>query len=137
MYQRSILGLDDARKALDAVLLEAAQAPQRPIAVVLVDADGDVIVAARMDKVGHLPRDMAYRKAYTAARLGTDTDVLVENLGVSGVSIADLGDRRFVGIAGGVSIRSSATVIGAIGVSGRTAEEDDALARSGAATLDP
>ena len=137
MYQRYILGLDDARKALDAVLLQAAQDPLRPIAVFLVDADGDVIVSARMDKVGHLPRDMAYRKAYTSARLGTDTDGLVKNLRAAGVNIEDLGDRRFVGIAGGVSIRSSATVIGAIGVSGRTAEEDDALARTGAATLDP
>jgi uncharacterized protein GlcG (DUF336 family) len=134
MYERATIGLDDARTMLDAVLSKAAEEPQRPIAVVVVDGDGDVVASARMDRVGHLPRDMAHRKAYTAARLGADTDRIVDNLRAAGVAIADLGDPRFVGIAGGVSIRHGDTVIGAIGVSGRRAEEDDELARSGAAS---
>ena len=135
MYERAVLGMDDARRAIDAVLEQALQDPAHPVAVAVADPDGDVIAYARMDGAGHLPRDMAVRKAYTSARMGADTGPWSERMGAAGIDLKDLGDPRLAGFAGGVCVRSGGAVVGAVGVSGRSAEEDDVLARLGAAAI--
>src|SRR3954451_6399941 len=131
-----MLGLDDARRVIDAVLEQAMLDPRHPIAVAVADVDGDVIAFARMDGAGHLPRDMAVRKAYTSARMGADTGPLSARMQSAGVDLKDLGDARLSGFAGGVAVRSNGAVVGAVGVSGRSAEEDEVLARLGVDAID-
>lgn len=134
MHTRRTLGLDDARAAVDAVLLAATAAPDRPIAVTVADADGDVIAFARMDGCMHLSRDMASRKAYTAARMGTDTSALGERMKAGGIDLGEL-DPRFTRFGGGVCVRIDGVVVGAVAVSGLSADEDEQLAGLGAAAI--
>jgi len=75
MYQRESLGLEEARIAIEAMLREASKEPNRPVAMAIVDSQGQLISFARMD--GGLPinQEMAIKKASTAAQIGVDTAV--------------------------------------------------------------
>jgi len=131
MFERQLLGLKEARAALDAMLKQASKEPERPIAAVVVDGYGDLVCMARMDGARPLNNDIAIRKAYTAARMSRDTRAYAELLQQMKMSNSDLGDNLTT-VTGGVSIRKpgdeAGFVFGAIGVSGLTGDEDEALA---------
>ena len=52
-----------------------------------------------------------------------------------GIDLRDLGDPMVTGFAGAVCLRVDGAVVGAISVSGRSEEQDEALARTGAAAI--
>jgi len=54
-YQRSVLSLDEAHKAMDRTLQEAFKAPDRPVAIAICDDQGELVTFARMDKCAPLP----------------------------------------------------------------------------------
>jgi glc operon protein GlcG len=135
VYEKRFLGMQEARAAVDAVLVKASEDPQHPVVVAVVDPEGELVAFARMDGAGYLPRSMALRKAYTAARMGSDSGAFGDRMGGVVSSLNGLGDPLLVGFKGAVCIRSGTAVIGAIGVSGRTADDDEDLARVGLAAL--
>ena len=144
MYQKEVLGLKEARAAVDAVIAEASKEPDRPIAVAVADDHGDLICFAKMDKSCPLFPHMAMNKAYTAARRRCDTLALDKRQREAGRELATWGDNRYTTVQGGVSIMkppgqelppAAGTVLGGIGVSGRRAEEDEQLAFVGLRAL--
>lgn len=138
MYQKPALSLAQTRRAMDAMLDQAMREPGRPLAIAIVDDAGRMISYARMDNCRALPQRMAVSKAYTAAMSGQDSDAYAKRLKNEGRSIADFGDPQLVAVQGAVVARDPATdlVLGAIGVSGLTAQEDEDLARVGLAALE-
>lgn len=138
MYQKPALSLAQTRRAMDAMLDQAMQEPGRPLAIAIVDDAGRMLSYARMDNCRALPQRMAVSKAYTAAMSGQDSDAYAKRLKNEGRSIADFGDPQLVAVQGAVVARDPATdlVLGAIGVSGLTAQEDEDLARVGLAALE-
>ena len=66
MYDKPMLGLDQAQNAIAAILAEANKEPDRPLAISIVDDTGSIISYARMDRCREVPKRMATRKAYTA-----------------------------------------------------------------------
>ena len=130
MYDKKFVGLQQATAAVDAVLAQASEHAERPIVVAVADPEGDLVAFARMDGAGYLSRSMAVRKAYTAARMGSDSGVFGERMGGVVPSVHDLDDPRLVGFKGGVCITLDGVIIGAVGVSGRSGEEDEELARA-------
>jgi uncharacterized protein GlcG (DUF336 family) len=142
MYKREVLGLDEARTAVDAILAEASKEPDQPIAVAVVDDHGDVICSARMDKGLSLFSHMAMNKAYSAARMARDTLATDNLLRKDDTEIAVWGDNRITTLQGGVCIVKpygqqwpTGTLLGGIGVSGREREEDERLAFVGVKAL--
>jgi glc operon protein GlcG len=135
LYEKKTLGLDEARTIIDAVLSKAGAEAGSPVVVVVVDGDGETIAMARMDGAGHLPRSMAMRKAYTAARMGSDSAAFADRMRTIGFEVANLGDPKLVFANGGVCLRVDRQVVGGVGVSGRTGEEDTELAKAGAASI--
>jgi uncharacterized protein GlcG (DUF336 family) len=134
MYQREVLGLEEARAAIDAVIAEASKEPGRPIAVAVVDDRGDPICTARMDKGLPLFSHMAMNKAYSAARMARDTLTTDKRLRKDGIELAVWGDNRITTLQGGVCIIKpqgqewpTGMLLGGIGVSGREREEDERL----------
>ncbi len=133
MYQRPTLSLSQTRNAMNAMLDKAMQEPNRPLAVAIVDETGKMLSYARMDNCRALPQRMAISKAYTSAMSGSDSNAYAERLKNDGRNIADFGDPALVAVQGAVVVRDpeSDVVLGAIGVSGLSAQEDEDLARLG------
>jgi uncharacterized protein GlcG (DUF336 family) len=118
---------------MNAMLDKAMQEPNRPLAVAIVDETGKMLSYARMDNCRALPQRMAVSKAYTSAMSGSDSNAYAERLKNDGRNIADFGDPALVAVQGAVVVRDpeSDVVLGAIGVSGLSAQEDEDLARLG------
>ena len=139
MYSKKFIGLEDARIVAEAVLASAVKNPGRPIAVAVVDAVGQLIYLVKQDDSITLSSNMATNKAYTAVSFKADTAELNNDLGKVGVDMSSFCDPRFSYIPGGVCLKTKdGTVIGAVGVSGRTRHEmpgDKELAETGARAL--
>ncbi len=102
-----------------------------PVCIALCDAEGGQILFHRME--GSLPASVALApgKAWTAAsyRMGSDE---VGRLAAPGGMLAGLnaGGGPVVTFGGGLPVRAGGRVIGAIGISGGTVEEDMQIARA-------
>jgi glc operon protein GlcG len=133
MYDETIIGLAEAWKAVQTMLEEAENEPDRPVAIAVVDGHGKLVAFARMDRCRLIPQQLAFKKAYTAAIMHSDTGVLSERFKSTGRSVSDFGDQNMVAVQGGVIIQrlSDKAFLGGIGVSGLSAEEDEAMARIG------
>jgi glc operon protein GlcG len=135
-YQKVVLSLDDARRAMERMLQEALKAPNRPVAIAICDDQGELVAFVRMDKCAPLPLTIARKKAYTAARTRSDTKTFAERFKAMGRSVIELGDPNLLGVQGGVAIiAADGTALGGIGVSGLAAEEDEAIARIGLSVI--
>src|SRR5581483_2779810 len=104
MYHVPMLGLAEARAAVDAALAAAGQGEGTPVAVAVVDREGVLVAYAREDGATYLSRRMAIRKAYTSARLGADSGTYGSMLAGGGMSMADFGDPELTGFGGGVCV---------------------------------
>jgi len=135
-YQKAVLSLDDARRAMDRMLQEALKAPNRPVAIAISDDQGELVAFARMDKCAPLPLSVARKKAYTAARTRSDTKAFADRLKSIGRSAVEFGDPDLLAVQGGVAIVAADGMgLGGIGVSGLAAEEDEAIAKLGLAAI--
>jgi uncharacterized protein GlcG (DUF336 family) len=135
-YQKAVLSLNDAQRAMERMLQEALKAPNHPVAIAICDDQGELVAFARMDKCSPLPMTIARKKAYTAARTRSDTKAFGDRLKSMGRSVAELGDSDLIGVQGGVAvIAGDGSPLGGIGVSGLAAEEDEAIAKVGLAAI--
>lgn len=132
MYDRPVLDIEDALKLVDAALATAPSVTKQPIAVSVVDENGDWMTFARMDGVSSFVREYAQRKAYTASLMRRDLKDFAASRAQTGRSITEMGNPKLVGAArGGVVIKDAAgNVLGGLGVSGAAPEEDDQIARA-------
>ncbi len=131
MFTRKSLGLDDAQRALDAVL-GALTPADNPIALAIADDGGVAVLCLRQD--GAPPRMLrrARAKAYTAASVGMDTVVFRDDvLRATSRTLDDWGDPMITSLQGGLTVRSAGEVVGGIALSGNTTTRDEGLARIG------
>jgi len=135
MLERKTIGLAEAEKTVKAMVEEAQKG--RPMSIAVVDAWGNLISFTRMDGAGPLTTRMAMNKAYTSACFGMDTRMFFGWLKQADKDIAWYDDHRLTAVFGGVVIRTQDGVpAGAIGTSGRTQDEDEALALVGKKALE-
>jgi uncharacterized protein GlcG (DUF336 family) len=131
-YQKTILGLAEAQKAVELMVAEAMKAPDRPLSFAIADDHGDLVLFVRMDRCALLSQGVAKQKAYTSARIGAESGGFGKAISDRGWSVSDFGDANLLGIQGGVPIKDKDGVtIGGIGVSGRAASEDEEIAKIG------
>ena len=137
MYSKPMLSLEQTQNAINTMIAKAAQEPDRPVAMAIVDDAGSLLSYARMDNCRPNPQTFAIRKAYTAALSGVDSAVYAERLKSQGRSVTDFGNPNLVSAQGAVVIidPASGAVLGAIGVSGLAAQEDEDLSRLGVESL--
>lgn len=131
------LGLEEARAIVDA-MLQAASERGLKFAAAVVDAGGDLIHLSRMDGASALNARMSCNKAYTATKWQRDTKVIKErlfdmSLGDERREIAWFCDPLYTPVWGGIVLRSgNGTMLGALGESGGTYQEDEEIGRLGA-----
>lgn len=109
--------------------LARSRADQGPaVSVAVADPTGELLAFARADGAPLRSVRIAIMKAYTSARFERSTQAVQETLAASGRPLSDYGDPLFSALAGGVPIVDGARVVGAVGVSGRSPQEDHVLA---------
>ncbi|HEX2637239.1 MAG TPA: heme-binding protein [Gemmatimonadales bacterium] len=123
----------DAAKAMAAAAERFAIERDWTVAIAVVDAGGGLILLHCLDDTQPASREIAVRKARTAALLHRPTKALED--GIAGGRTALLTLPGIVALEGGVPIRVDGAVIGAIGVSGMASAQDGEVAAAGHAAL--
>ncbi|ADY02407.1 hypothetical protein VMUT_2211 [Vulcanisaeta moutnovskia 768-28] len=125
------LTLDIARKMIDAMIRYAQDNKVLPGSFAVVDEGGHVIAAERRDNGLSATFDIAIDKAWTAATMKTSARVLEVITRGQGWRLNVKYNGRLTIIPGSVPVISGNRVIGGIGHSGGSAEEDEAIAQAG------
>jgi len=123
-----------ARRMMDAAREKAGEIG-KPVSVAIVDAGGGLMALERMGEAPSATVLVAEGKAVASAVMGRDSvrlEAMAESLPSIINSLMIRFEGRFVPAQGGVVVREQGAVVGAIGVSGATSEEDEAIARAGA-----
>ncbi|MDO6763854.1 heme-binding protein [Agarivorans sp. 1_MG-2023] len=120
----------DLARALTEKALGLAGEKQANIAVAVVDAHGELVSFARMDGVAFHAAVLAQNKAYTSARDRQPTANLAAWAQETGKDMGYWSDARFTGIQGGVPIYLDDQVVGALGISGMSEQDDATLAQT-------
>ena len=117
--------------------LKAASALGVPVNIALVDAAGVLAAFVRMPGAPLHSVDIAIDKAYTAASFGLPTGQWHAALAGHSPAVRDgiVLRPRFVAFGGGLPIVEGGARIGAIGVSGGSEAQDEAIARAGLEAL--
>jgi len=123
------LTLAQASTIVDVALKTGREAKFQPLSVAVLDAGGHLVAFKREDKSGILRFDIAFGKAWGALGMGFGGRTLAGRAPRSQLfftMLASASDGRFVPVIGGILIRDAAgDVIGAVGISGDTSENDE------------
>ena len=132
-----MLTLEDARKVIVAAEKKANQLEQ-PMNIAVADAGGNLVAHVRMDEAWMGSIDISIKKAFTSRAFDVSTKDLARFSQSGGpfFGIHASNEGRVMIFAGGVPLRRAGKVVGAIGVSGGSGEQDHAVAEAGAAALD-
>lgn len=104
-----------------------------PVYIAVVDQGGNLVAQHRMDSAILVSETISRNKAYTAlaTRMGTDTLGTFAQPGQPLYGIESTQGGRIVIFGGGFPLISEGKVVGAIGVSGGSVDEDMAVATAG------
>ena len=111
---------------------KSAQQRNAPSAIAVVDPAGDLLAFQRMDGVRPASVDLAIGKARTAARLRRPTAEIEDSINQGRTAFIT---ASIAALRGGVPIRVSGEVVGAVGVAGLSKETDTEIANIAAETL--
>ena len=123
------LTLAQASTVVDVALKKARDSNFQPLTVAVLDAGGHLVAFKREDKSGILRYDIAYGKAWGALGMGFGSRTLAERHAATPAfftMLAAASGGRMITNPGGILIRDAAgDVIGAVGVSGDTSDNDE------------
>ena len=127
--------LSQARQVVDASLAKGRELGLKPLSVVVLDTRGSLVAALSEDGCAQLRPKVAHGKANAAIGLGMGTRALMNRAeqqayfiqALNGVAGGDM-----VPVPGGVLIQDQqGTLLGAVGISGDTSDNDEAAAIAG------
>ena len=123
------IGFQIAQKMISAAVAIAEVEFKRPICVTVCDECGFLLAFARMDGAPLRTIEISQGKAYSATRMGSNTDAFQERLRREEVPASYFCDPKLTALAGGSVIKdSTGKIVGGIGISGLAPHEDQALA---------
>lgn len=128
--------LADARRIIAAAEKKAAEIGQ-PMNIAVVDEGGNLVSHVRMDGAWIGSIDISINKAFTSRAF----DISTKDLGTHSQSgnqffgIHASNGGRIMIFAGGIPLKKDGKVVGAIGVSGGSGEQDHAVAEAGSAAV--
>jgi len=130
---RKMLTLEAARVALAAAEAEAVRNLWR-VVIAVVDEGGHALVLARLDGAQWSSVDTAVAKARAAAAWKRPTRLLEESVNKGRFAFLSI-TQGMAALQGGVPIEVDGAIVGAIGVSGVRAQDDEQVALAGVAAL--
>lgn len=128
------LTLEQASVIVDKALAQARESKFRPMCVAVLDGGGHLKALKREDGASILRPTIAMGKAWGAVGMGESSRRLTERLKDRPAflgALSTMSQGKVVPVAGGVLIMRQNEIIGAVGVSGGTADEDEACAIAG------
>jgi uncharacterized protein GlcG (DUF336 family) len=128
------IGIDTARKAA-ARAIEEARKNNWTMAIAVVDPGGHLVYFEKMDGTQTGSVNVAIAKAKSSALFKRPTKGFQDTLAAGGAGLRLLALENAVPVEGGVPLVVDGRLVGAIGVSGGTAEQDGQSAAAGAAAL--
>ena len=131
---RPVLTLAAVKQIVNAAETEAVR-NNWSVSIAVVDEHGELLAFRRMDGASFASVDISQAKARTAARFRAATKALADRL--AGGAMALLSIEGIALLQGGLPITVDGVVIGAVGVSGVTSEQDEMTAAAGIAALRP
>src|ERR1700747_356243 len=134
MTAMTALTLDIARKILDAALAKGGEKKFKPLVVTTLDARGCVKVTAAQDGTSLMRAEVAHGKAFGALAMGMGSRALYQRAQEQAYfidAVNTLAQGRMVPVPGGVLIQDGTALLGAIGVSGDTSDNDEICAIAG------
>jgi uncharacterized protein GlcG (DUF336 family) len=128
------LNLDVARKILDAALAKGVEKKLKPLVVTVLDARGCTKITAAQDGTSLMRAEIAHGKAYGALAMGMGSRALFQRSQEQPSFISamnGLAQGALVPVPGGVLIQDGGVLLGAVGISGDTSDNDEACAIAG------
>ena len=128
-----MITLKDARKIIAAAEKKSENLGQ-PMNIAVVDEGGNLVAHVRMDGAWLGSIDISINKAYTSRAFDISTKDLAAHSQSGGqfFGIHASNSGRVMIFAGGIPLKRDGKVVGAIGVSGGSGEQDHAVAEAGA-----
>ena len=132
----SMLTLKDAQTVIAAAEKQADEMGQ-PVNIAVVDAGGNLVAHVRQDGAWIGSVDISIKKAWTSRAFDIHTKDLGDNAqphqqfyGIHGTN-----DGKVIIFAGGIPLRRDGAVVGGLGVSGGSGEQDQTIAEAGLAAF--
>jgi uncharacterized protein GlcG (DUF336 family) len=126
------ISADVAKKVAAGAIAECQKNSWR-VAVAVVDTHGSLVYFERIDDTQIASMDIAIKKAEVAARFRRSTRAFVDAIAKGGPSVMTL--PGMIASFGGLPIVSGGKIIGAVGVSGVTGDQDEQCAKAGIAAM--
>lgn len=128
------LSLDHAQTIIAAAFKKGGEMGFKPLSVAVLDAGGHVIAFARQDGSSNLRFKIAEGKAAGAIALGMGSRAIFERAQQQPYFVGALNglmDGSMVPVPGGVLIMEDGALIGGVGVTGDTSDNDEIAAIAG------
>jgi uncharacterized protein GlcG (DUF336 family) len=128
------LSLEKASLIVDQALAKARELKIRPLCVAVLDDGGNLKALKRDDGASILRPQVAIGKAWGAIGMGESTRSLADRLKDRPAflgALSDMSGGKVVPVPGGVLIMDGDAIMGAVGASGGTSDEDEACAVAG------
>ncbi len=131
-----MIQLADARRIIAAAQKKAEQLGQ-PMNVAIVDEGGNLFAFERMEDAWRGSIDISINKAFTSRAFDITTKDLGNNSqpGQQFFGIHASNGGRIMIFAGGIPLKKDGKVVGAVGISGGSGEQDHAVAEAAAAAF--
>ena len=123
------LSLEKARKIIRAGEKKAKEMNLSAVFAV-VNSEGNLIIEERMDNAILVSVEVAYKKAYTSAALKLNTQDLTALVQPGAMFYGLQSDPKYIVFGGGMLLKVDGKIVGAIGVSGGSAQEDIEIAKA-------
>lgn len=131
-----LVHLEDARRVIAAAEKRAVEIGQA-MSIAVADEGGNIVAYVRMDNAWIGSIDIAQQKAYTSRAFDMQTKDLATHAQAGGqfFGIQASNHGRLMIYSGGVPLKKDGKIVGAIGVSGGSGDQDHAVAVAGAAAF--
>ncbi|WP_213685157.1 heme-binding protein [Roseicyclus sp.] len=131
-----MISLDQARKIIAVARAKGRELALKPLSVCVLDAGGHVLAFEREDGASPGRYEIAYAKAYGAVMLGMPGSAQLARAEAQAFFMAAVNGAfggKVVPVPGGVLVMQDGAVIGAVGVTGDTSDNDATVAVAGIA----
>ena len=128
------MSLDAAKKAMTAAEAEATT-NKWPVAIAILDTTGSLVMLQKLDNTQTGSVEIAIGKARTALDFRRPSKAFQDVVAGGGAGLRLLSAHNVLALEGGVPVIVDGKVVGAVGVSGVTSEQDAQVGMAGAAAV--